>query len=214
MGLCSDLTARPGRRERRSPATAPPTSGASRSTRQCRLSVVWPVAPDGKGGSTEGVPGHAPGTYVSTQGAGPSLCASGSPPAAGAFLTARTGCSDRIAPTSRVSGHVTATRRRLRFGGRARDSGCGHRVSSVRVSISRRLAHQRCRFLLGNGRFGHATSCKRTTYLPATGRLTFRYARKLRLAKGRYVIWTRAIDAGGNVERKARTRNLRRFTVR
>jgi hypothetical protein len=123
--------------------------------RQCRLSVVWPVAPDGKGGSTEGVPGHAPGTYVSTQGAGPTLCASGSPPAAGAFLTAKTGCSDRIAPT--------ATRRRLRFGGRARDTG---------------------------------------------------FARKLRLAKGRYVIWTRAIDAGGNVERKARTRNLRRFTVR
>ena len=84
----------------------------------------------------------------------------------------------------------------------------------MRVSVSRRLAHQKCRFLLGNKRFSAPRSCKRTTYLPATGRTSFAFARKLELAKGRYVIWTRGIDAAGNVERKARTRNLRRFTVR
>ena len=154
--------------------------------RQCRLSVTWPVAPDGKGGSTVGVPGHAPGTYVSTQSDTAGLCPSGNPPAAAAFLPANAAasCGDRIAPASRVTGRVTASRRRLRFAGRATDTGCGHRVNTVRVSVSRRLAHQKCRFLLGNKRFSAPRSCKRTTYLPATGRTSFAFARKLQAGQG------------------------------
>ena len=181
--------------------------------RQCRLSMTWPTAVDGKGGSTLGLPNHAPGTYVSTQSDAVGLCPSGTPPAAAAFLPANA-CGDKIAPASHVTGRVIASRRRLRFRGRATDTGCGHRVNTVRVSISRRLAHQRCRFLLGNMRFRAPRSCKRPSYLPATGRGSFSFARKLKLPKGRYVIWTRGIDAAGNVERKARTRNLKRFSVR
>ena len=209
--------ARAGRRERRGLRPLDRRLGRSPSTATCRLSVTWPVAPT-KDGKTAGVPGDAPGTYVSTRNndtAG--LCPSGNPPAAAAFLPANAAanCGAKVAPASRVAGRDPATRRRLKFRGRATDTGCGHRVNTVRVSISRRLAHQKCRFLLGNKRFSSPRSCKRTTYLPATGRGSFSFARKLELPKGRYVIWTRGIDAAGNVERKgADEPNLRRFTVR
>jgi hypothetical protein len=84
----------------------------------------------------------------------------------------------------------------------------------VRVAIGRRLTGTRCRFLLGNGKFGRAVSCLRPTYLSARGAATWSLTVKARLPRGRYVAWSRGIDAFGNIERKARTRNLARFTVR
>src|SRR3954470_2630603 len=56
----------------------------------CRLSITWPTAGKGQKGTTEktadapAVPGSAPGTYVTTQTGGPSLCAPGSLPSSGA----------------------------------------------------------------------------------------------------------------------------------
>jgi hypothetical protein len=200
----------------------------------CRLSIVWPTAGKGQDGTTTGVPGDAPGTYVSTQTGGADLC--GSPgatpgsPSAGAFLptggvegAAGSSCADRLAPVSRFGRRVRATRRGVSLAGTAYDRGClngraGQRsaksLRSIRVAIGRRLGHARCRFLMGNGRFGAPVSCLRTIYLPARGRATWSFSVRARLARGRYVAWVRGVDAFGNIERKARTRNLLRFRVR
>ena len=57
-------------------------------------------------------------------------------------------------------------------------------------------------------------SCRRATYLTATGRAQWRLTLRARLPRGRYVAWVRGVDASGNVERKARGYNLIRFSVR
>jgi len=208
----------------------------------CRLSIVWPTAGRGQDGTTEAttspkqpaVPGSAPGTYVTTQTGGPSLC--GEPgvlpgaPSAGAFLApsgvegaAGSGCEDKLAPVSRFRGRARATRRSLRVSGRSYDRGCVNgraglhstrSLRTIRVAIGRRLADRRCRFLLGNKHFGAERSCLRTTYLPARGTSRWSFSVRARLPRGRYVVWVRGIDAFGNIERKARTRNLIRFRVR
>jgi hypothetical protein len=200
----------------------------------CRLSIVWPTAGTGQDGTTKGVPGDAPGTYVSTQTGGPDLCSSDNSlpgsPSAGAFLppagvqgAAGSSCADRLAPVSRFRGRARATRRGVRLAGTSYDRGCvggrtGQRstrsLRKIRVAIGRRLAGTRCRFLLGSGRFGPPVSCLRTTYLPATGGAHWRFSVKAKLPRGRYVAWVRGLDVFGNIERKARTRNLIRFTVR
>jgi hypothetical protein len=202
--------------------------------RGCRLSIVWPTAQPSSAGTTKGVPGDAPGTYVTTQNGGVSLCDSGNlpgGPSAAAFLPAKgagassgpAGCRDRIAPRSRVRGRIVASRRGVSFHGVSTDRGCAngranaalaHGVRFVRVSISRRLASRKCRFLLGDGRFGPAVSCLRTTYLPAHGASRWSFALSRPLPRGRYVIWVRGIDRAANVERKDRRRNLARFVVR
>src|SRR4051794_14765543 len=172
----------------------------------CRASIVWPTAGTGQDGTTKGVPGDAPGTYVTTQTDGPALCAPGhlpGAPSSGAFLPtssalaqAGAGCRDRLAPRTRVRGRVHATRRRLSLRGLATDRGCLHgkanaavrrNVRVVRVSIGWRRAHSRCRFLLGSGRFGPATSCARTSYLSARGTSRWHFARRVHLPRGRYV---------------------------
>jgi hypothetical protein len=87
-------------------------------------------------------------------------------------------------------------------------------MRSVRVAIGRRLSARRCRFLRGDGRFGPAVSCLRTTYLSARGAARWSLSVRARLPRGRYVAWVRGIDVFGNVERKARSRNLSRFRIR
>ncbi len=192
---------------------------------QCRLSIAWPTS-GGSDGSTKGLPNADPGTFVSTQTAGPTLCGENRVPGGSqaAPLAPAAGpprCVDRVRPTSRPRGHVSATRKRIRLHGSAVDQGCGvtgaaarARVRSVAVAIGRRLSAKRCRYLRGNGRFGPAVSCLRTTYMAAKGAATWSFSLKGRFPRGRYVVWTRAVDVAGNVERKARTRNLRRFRLR
>ncbi len=82
------------------------------------------------------------------------------------------------------------------------------------VAIGRRLAHRKCRFLLGNGRFSAPRSCLRTIYVVAKGTSSWSFKAKAHFPKGRYVVWTRGYDIANNVERKDRGRNLARFTVR
>ncbi len=83
----------------------------------------------------------------------------------------------------------------------------------VAVSVSR-VVGKGCRFLRQNGSFGPKVSCKRTSYLPARGTTTWSYVRRQRLPAGRYKVWTRAVDAAGNIERKASKRNFLRPRVR
>ncbi|HEX8122093.1 MAG TPA: sialidase family protein [Solirubrobacteraceae bacterium] len=197
--------------------------------RSCRLSIVWPTSGKNQDGTTAGLPGDAPGTYVSTQtDDSPGLCEDerslpGSSP--GAFLPPgpppegvgtvkgrKPSCLDRRPPESNVFGRISASRRGVSFRGLARDRGCSG-VRNVRVSIALTRSPL-CRFLRGNGTFAPSRSCRRTSYLPAVGGKRFRYRFRGRLPRGRYFVWTRGYDNAGNVERKHRKRNLRYFVVR
>ena len=129
-----------------------------------------------------------------------------------------TTCTDRIPPVSRVTSARVSRSRAVVLRGRSSDRGCGAkgagRVSRVRVAVGRRYANQKCRYLRPDNRFGAKVSCLRTTYLSTRGTTSWSVRLRRRLPRGRYVVWVRGIDAAGNIERKARRVNLRRFTVR
>ncbi len=73
------------------------------------------------------------------------------------------------------------------------------------MSVARRVG-KLCRFLQANRKFTKARSCDKHSYLNAKG--TSSWSLKLpSLPSGRYTIWSRGIDAAGNIERKARGRN-------
>lgn len=114
-------------------------------------------------------------------------------------------------PLSRFARTTKLTRRSVRVRGTARDRGCG--ITKVDVAIGRKVG-KRCRWLKANGRFSAARSCLRVGYVRARGTKSFRYDRRLRLPRGSYLLWSRATDARGNVERKASRRNLARRGVR
>ncbi len=83
----------------------------------------------------------------------------------------------------------------------------------MRVAIARKHG-KRCRFARPSGRFGPPRSCLRTSYLSARARRAFRLTYRPPLPRGRYLAWARGIDRAGNVERKARLGNAKRFRVR
>jgi hypothetical protein len=113
-------------------------------------------------------------------------------------------CIDIVSPTSgftRRAQRRAAHRRVLR--GTAADLGCG--IDRVTIAVARKR-HGRCRLLTARGRLTHPTSCARHRWLSARGttRWSFRFPR--RLAKGVYVVRTRAIDFAGNAESARRHR--------
>jgi hypothetical protein len=128
------------------------------------------------------------------------------------------GCRDRKAPVSRIRG-LRGTRHGLRMHGTTTDKGCGAKgrgkVRRIVVSFARATTKQ-CRYIDRQGRLGKQRSCLRTQYLLRAKRgkkgWTLRFPH--RLARGRYKIWVRGIDAAGNVERKHFKRNGRVFRVR
>jgi hypothetical protein len=120
------------------------------------------------------------------------------PPTPGAPPRA-TGCTDTTPPRSRIR-----VRRDGRLAASTRDVGCAG-VRQVLFAVARK-AGRRCRHLGSDGRFGPRTSCHRTRYHAAAPDTdAFR--------GGSYLVWSRAIDRAGNVERKARRRNLRRIVL-
>ena len=93
-----------------------------------------------------------------------------------------------------------------------RGTATGTNLRVVRVSVGRHVGTG-CRVLRADRTLSAARDCRRMTYISARGTATWRY--KLpRLRAGRYMIWSRAINTAGSVERKARARNLTRFTIR
>jgi hypothetical protein len=115
-------------------------------------------------------------------------------------------CVDNMRPVSRLSGNVRATLRTGVIHGIAIDQGCGAagagKVHSVSVSISRRVGTH-CRHLLANGRFGRASSCATHVWLHASGGKTWTFHLHHKLAAGRYLVGSRAVDSAGNVEQHA-----------
>jgi Prolyl oligopeptidase family len=138
------------------------------------------------------------------------------------FSTGRTVCRDTVRPTSRFStssrGAARRKGRKLTLKGRASDRSCPGRPAKVRrvsVSVGRATSKRgKCRFMSSKGRFGAVRSCSRTTYVGARGTAAWSLRMPRTLARGRYIVWSRATDQSGNVERKSSKRNRLRFTVR
>jgi hypothetical protein len=125
------------------------------------------------------------------------------------------GCADTLAPTSTITA-ITRGRTTVRIRGTAIDHGCGvngslarKRVTRVWVSIARRLAHGRCRYVAARG-LGPAMPCTRPRYVRARGTSSWSLTLHRPLPAGRYVVSTRAIDKAGNTERRG---NRARFTI-
>jgi hypothetical protein len=223
MGICSDPTPVQGVENGVDCDRSTDVWGITLDS-QCRLSIVWPTAgktQDGtveQAGSTPAVPGHAPGTYVSTEAGGPKLCGEGSlPGVAGAFTPGgkALSCRDRIRPVSRIT-FARASRSRFRLRGTASDRGCKGGKAAVRavfVSIALRVKGK-CRFVRGNARLGPVTKCNRRVFLPAKGTRRWSFSRKLHLPKGHYLARVRAVDIASNRERLVGIRGLRRFDFR
>lgn len=134
--------------------------------------------------------------YSGSRSAPQTLVVAAAPPA-------RSATPDRTRPTSRLR-RISSTKQPITLRGTATDASG---IRRVRVSVARHVG-KRCRFLRADHTFSKARSCKKTSYVDAKGRA--RWSLKLpRLPYGRYTIWTRSIDTAGNVERKARGRNLR-----
>jgi hypothetical protein len=114
-------------------------------------------------------------------------------------------------PQSAFTRTSRMTRTGLRLRGTARGSGCA--ISQVRVAIGRKTG-SRCRFLRESGRFGAPRSCLRTQYLRARGTRRWSLTKRVRLPRGSYLVWSRAIDSAGTIERKAQRRNLLRRGIR
>ena len=59
-----------------------------------------------------------------------------------------------------------------------------------------------------------SSGCEPTTFLAAKGTTKWSYRLKRSLAKGRYVLYSRATDDGGQAETTFGAANRRQFTVR
>jgi hypothetical protein len=106
-----------------------------------------------------------------------------------------------------VRAHARISGKGISSHGVSDNRGCGGRIVSVAVSIARAAGH-RCRFLNSVGKFGRVTSCGRRSFLHARGTKRWIYNRKMRLARGVYLLWAHAT----NSQHKT-TRNITRAHI-
>ncbi|WP_354698345.1 hypothetical protein DSM112329_04018 [Paraconexibacter sp. AEG42_29] len=128
------------------------------------------------------------------------------------------GRRDTAAPQSRfVRSKLRATRKGVFLNGTAKDvapKGLKPALKGVTVALAKVVSANRCRFATTKGTFGPVVDCVRTKYIPATGTTKWSFAFNHAIGKGNYFAWVRGVDRAGNIERKARTRNLIKFTVK
>ena len=182
---------------------------------RCRAESVWPAVdtfdnPDDTSSHPKRIKGNNPGTWVSKQVGGPSLCGK---PSSGRLFAG--GCPDRKAPVSRfASVHaVTLKHRELRVRGRSHDPGCVSanlipgtgRVKKIKVSIAKIRGNgtgNNCRWLR-YGRLTHYRSCKKPIEVRAHGTRKWHitYVFPVTLPKGKWLVFVHGVDASGNRER-------------
>jgi hypothetical protein len=120
-------------------------------------------------------------------------------------------CRDRVAPRSALARRsLRVSRTRVAAAGTASDRGCRRGAARVRgrvarVDVSVALVGPRgCRFVGRAGRLERRwRSCRRATLLRAHGTTRWRFAKRVRLPRGRYRLQVRATDAHRNKERPA-----------
>jgi hypothetical protein len=197
-------------------------------TRDCKVAVVWPTRnrkddPSTPDDDQDTVPsGSDPGTFVSVQNGGPSLCGSHS-----GVKVRHSACRDKRAPVSHFASRKTRTsRRRLHFQGRSTDRGCvgangvaaAGKVRRVFVSVAKvrgKVKHQTCAFVTSKGTLTRFRSCRKPVLLRAHGTKKWSITLKPRtLPRGSYRVVVRAIDAAKNKERPTKGRNIAAFKLR
>jgi hypothetical protein len=197
----------------------------------CKPTVVWPAVdvrddPKTTDDDADTAAGSNPGTYVSTQTAGPTHCerttAGGTPTAGGIGRS----CKDKIAPVTRFARKRSTSRRRLHFSGSSRDKGCkgangitaAGKVRHVYVSVARihgKSKHQTCAFLTEQGRLTSFRRCTKPVLLTAKGSGNWSITLKPHtLPKGSYRVVVRAVDASKNKERPNSGHNIVAFRLR
>ena len=116
-------------------------------------------------------------------------------------------CVDNMRPLSRLGVHWQRGFRSGVIRGIAIDQGCGvngeGKLKSVSIALSRRVGKNRCQHLQPGGRLGRAGACDHV-WLKAKGTKTWSFRLPHNLPRGKYVVATRAVDAAGNVEARAR----------
>jgi hypothetical protein len=229
MGACTNVGPVSGIVNGLACGRSPDVWGVAIDPNTCRATVVWPAVnvkddPTKSTDDADTAAGSNPGTYVSTQTGGPTLCAqtrvgAGSIPANG-------NCKDKTAPVTRFSGSRTIGRRKLRFSGTSRDIGCkgangvraAGKVRHVYVSVGRvkgRPKHQMCAFLTTRGTLTSYRGCTRPVLLTAKGTTKWSITLKPHtLPKGSYRVAIRAVDASKNKERPNSGHNILAFKIR
>ncbi len=196
----------------------------------CMTHVVWPAVDQTQAASPDAqhlAKDSDPGTWVSNQTGGSSLCSGGPAPPAATGSVARGTCPDRLAPVTRITRRKDRlSRRRALLRGVSRDRGCRSanlihppaKVARVDISIAKVRGKGRgknCRFMKKNGRLArHYTNCRRPILIRAKGTRHWKFARKVRLARGNYRVVARGVDIYRNKERPARRRNINHLRVR
>jgi BNR repeat-like domain len=190
---------------------------------RCRAESVWPAVdtyddPDDTSDNPKRIAGNNPGTWVSLQTGGPSICG---PTGAKSLFPA--GCPDHLAPSSRYAATNAATLRRekLTVHGSARDAGCVSanlipgtgRVKRVDVSVAKIRGSEtgdNCRFLDAHGALTPYRSCGDKLFRKASGtggwKITYPFSTSL--PAGEWRIRVRAIDEAGNREFPAKVFRL------
>src|SRR3954452_3521335 len=110
-------------------------------------------------------------------------------------------CTDQSPPTSGYTSRAAKSAKRSHvLRGTASDVGCG--VDRVQISMGRRVG-KKCNYLARSSKLSrHAASCARpTVWLPTTGTPSWSFRLPKKLARGTYIVRTRATDFAGNVQR-------------
>lgn len=214
---------------------------------KCQTAIVWPAVdvrddPATTDDDATTAAGSDPGTFISTQNGGPSLC--GTHPGVdvaggggagggsgggggGGSGGGSIGCPDRVPPVSRFARkRLKQSRRRLHFSGSSRDKACtgangivaAGKVSKVFVSVAQVRGNGRgknCRFLTKNRKLTSFRRCRKPVLLKASGTTNWRITLRPRsLPAGNYRVVVRGVDASKNKERPAKGRNIGHFRVR
>jgi hypothetical protein len=226
MGACMDVGPVSGVINGLACNRSPDVFGVALDPKTCRTTIVWPAVnvidnPSKTTDDATTAAGSDPGTFVSTQNGGPTLCGTHR-----GVKSSPGSCRDRIAPVSRFARKRSISRTRLHFAGTSRDKGCkgangivaAGKVQRVFVSVAKvrgKPKRQTCAFLTKQGTLAPYRSCRKPTLLRAHG--TSRWSITLAaqgLPAGSYRVVARAVDASKNKERPAKGRNIARFTVR
>jgi hypothetical protein len=216
MGACTNVGPVTGIVNGLACGRSPDVWGVALDPSTCRPTVVWPAVnvkdKPGPSDDAKTAAGSDPGTFVSTQTGGPTLCAKSSTPSSGGG-----GCKDRTAPVTRFARNRTISRRRLHFSGTSRDRGCG-KVRHVYISVARirgRSKHQTCAFITAQGRLTSYRGCTRPVLLTAKGTTKWSITLKPHtLPRGSYRVVVRAVDASNNKERPGSGHNIVAFRIR
>ncbi|MEA2374459.1 MAG: hypothetical protein QOD53_922 [Thermoleophilaceae bacterium] len=186
----------------------------------CRAESVWPAVdaqddPNDSSSKPPKVAGNNPGTWVTLQTGGPSLCGK-----AGDQLFPG-GCPDKKVPVSNFAAKhaVTLNHDRLAIRGNATDEGCisanlipgNGRVDHVLVSVAKvrgKGKGKNCSFLKKSGRLTGYKNCRKPVVHRAKGTNSWRASLRFppQLPRGKYRVVARAIDVAGHREPPAHTR--------